>query len=130
MSDYGRKLDGSLPSLAVFIATANLLVNRLVTKAAEQSVTLDDDLLAQIECWAAAHCYAMSDQPYAERKTGNSSAVFQGRTGMYWEATKYGQMAVTLDYTGLLKSMGSIKVASATWLGTPLSEQVPYVDRD
>lgn len=130
MSDYGPKLDGTLPSLAPFIASANSITSTLYTRALAKEIIIASDNLELIERWLAAHCYVMSDQPYAERKTGQSSAVFQGRTGMYLEASKYGQMAIVLDPSGLLRTLGQGKRATADWVGTPLSEQVPYVDRD
>jgi hypothetical protein len=120
------------PSLTPFIDTASSVVDDVALCAVNKGTPLSDAKLELIERWLSAHCYAMNDQPYAEKKTMQASAVFQGRTGMYLEATKYGQMAVSLDPTGCLSAIasGSRKKASIAWLGLPESEQTPYRDRN
>lgn len=121
------------PSLTRFIAMASSVVDRVETCAGGKDITLTDTELEQIECALAAHFFCMSDQTYASRSTGGASGSFHGQTGMYLEGTKYGQMALSLDYSGCLGAIASgnqRKTASMAWLGKPRSEQTPYDERD
>lgn len=121
--------DGST-SLAPHVATATAIVDRVATCATAKGATLSSTELELVERWLAAHCYAMIDQPYQSKTTGRASAVFQGRTGMGFAATKYGQTALALDYSGCLANIGRARRARVAWLGLAPSEQTPYVDRD
>lgn len=128
MEDYDT-IDN--PSLTPFIDTASAFVDQVVVCATRKGITLDDTLLELIERWLAAHCYSMSDQPYSSRSNLRASGSFQGQTGKYFEATKYGQTAVSLDHSGCLAALGEErKVARGRWLGRPPSEQTPYDQRD
>lgn len=117
-------------SLTPHIDTATAIVDRVEDCAAARDRTLTEVELELIERWLAAHFYAMVDQPYQSKTTGRSSATFQGRTGMHFEATKYGQSAVNVDYSGCLAAIGKRRSARVVWLGKPPSSQVDYVDRD
>lgn len=118
----------SLISLTVFMETANVIVNTLVEKNAENlGPTLSDTLLELIERWLSAHCYAHADQIFAYKQTGNAAATFQGVTGMGLTATLYGQTAIILDTTGYLSQVskaaddskgGGRRTANILWLGT------------
>lgn len=121
---------GDAVDLSPFIATATVIVSRVATCAAAKDLTLSAEELELIERWLAAHCYAMSDQTLASTSTEGASASFHGQTGMRLEATKYGQMATTLDFSGCLTAIDKRQVARGFWLGKPRSEQIPYVDRD
>lgn len=125
----GDDYDGST-SLTPFIDTATAMVDRVATCATSRDRTLTSAELELIERWLAGHLYAMSDQPYQSKTTGRASATFQGRTGMYLEATKYGQTAVNVDYSGCLASISKRRVARGVWLGKAPSEQSDYIDRD
>jgi hypothetical protein len=130
MKDYD--LDG-LPSLEPFIATASALMDRIVTCAIDNGTPLTDVETELIERWLAAHFYACSDRPYVSRTTDKAGATFAGQTGMYLEATSYGQMAVTLDWSGCLSTLaagGVTPVVGLDWLGKAPSEQTNYDDRD
>lgn len=127
------------PDLAPFIRAANLLTSRLESAAVDYDPPLLTDELAEIETWLAAHAYCAPDQPYAQRTTSSAQGSFQGKTGMYLEGTKFGQMAVILDHTGLLASLASGEsieqssdagIPGGFWLGKPPSEQIHYLDRD
>lgn len=121
------------PSLTPFIETASVIADEVADYASENSIAITSEKLELIERWLAAHCYCLSDQPYTFKQTKAVSANFQGKTAMYFEATKYGQMAVTLDSTGYLSTIseGNVGVTvSGIWLGKPPSQQIPYVDRD
>jgi hypothetical protein len=118
------------PNLAPFIDAANAIVSRVATCATSKGVTLSTSELELIERWYAAHCYATSDRPYANRSTSGAGGSFQGQTGKYTEATFYGQMAMSLDFSGCLKAITMGQRAGAVWLGKPKSEQIDYGDRD
>lgn len=112
-----------------FIAAANSLTNRVATLDTDS--ILDTATLKEIERYLAAHCYAHRDQQYTSKSTGSASGSFQGQYGMRLEGTKWGQMALTLDFTGTLASLQRMKnKATVNWLGLPPSEQTDYVDRD
>lgn len=117
------------PSLKGFIDTAAALVGRVVECAARKGVTYSPLELELLERWVAAHLYGMSDQPYSARSTLRASGKFQGETGKYFEATKYGQVATTLDTAGCLDVLGRTRFVSATWLGKRPSEQINVADR-
>jgi hypothetical protein len=121
--------------LTPYIESASALVDDLAAKASAQGLTtLTASRKELIERWLAAHAYKLVDQPFAASSTGAqgsmAQATYQGKTGMYLEATKYGQMAISLDPTGLLVTLGKRLVARCHWLGRPPSEQTDYVNRD
>ncbi len=127
LRDYDTRLN---PDLQPFIDYANLLVTRVNTVATENGYTLGTDLLEMLERYLAAHSYCMSDQTFAVKKTLSSSATMHGKTGMKLEATKYGQQALTLDYSGSLDEMNSSGKIEFTWLGKREQEQSTYDDRN
>lgn len=117
-------------SLTPFIDTASAIVDRVSTCSTERDYSLSATELELIERWLAAHFYVVSDQPYSSKQTERSRAEFQGQTGMYFEASKYGQTAISLDYSGCLSQISKRQRATAYWLGKPVSDQIPYEDRD
>lgn len=127
MDDYN--LD-DLPSLDPFIETANAVVSRVSAYATANSLTVTSVELELMERWLSAHFYAMSDQPLAESETQKAMGVFQGRTGMYLEGTKYGQTALNLDFTGALSAVTSQNRVGGFWLGTTDSEALTYDERN
>lgn len=134
---YGPKEDGSLPSLTPFIDTATVMVSRVATCATEKGIALSSAELELIERWLAAHFYEHSDQMTSRDETGEALAVFQGKTGMYLESTKYGQTALLIDYSGCLAGIQPAtddstgrRVLTVDWLGRPPSEQTEYSERD
>ena len=72
----------------------------------------------------------MNDQQAQSKTEGRASVTYGGKTGMRLEATKYGQMAMSLDYSGCLERIANKQRARAFWLGYKPSEQTDYVDRD
>ncbi len=117
-------------NIAPFLDAANALVDYIVTQ--DSAGILSAKLKEQIEKWLAAHFYAIRDLQYKEKKTGDASAIFQGRTGMGFDASLWGQQAKALDITGTLQRLDTKPrpKASLTWVGKPVSEQTDYVDRD
>jgi hypothetical protein len=118
------------PSLTPRIETATVIVDRVATCATAKAITLTAAELELIERWLSAHFYAMTDQTYSSKSTGGASASFHGQTGLALDATKYGQTAKLLDYSGCLTAIGGRQVASGAWLGKRPSEQTLYTDRD
>ena len=113
--------------LKAVIDTATALTDYV--SAQDSAGVLNSALLKEIEKNLAAHFYALLDPQYLEKKTGDSSAVFQGETGKGLDYTPWGQTAKQLDVSGTLATLGN-KPASMTWLGLPPSEQTDYEDRD
>lgn len=104
--------------LEPFILTASIIVGDMIVRAAERSLALPSDRAELIERWLAAHCYQQMDRGYAAKTTAKASATFQGKTGMYFENTFYGQMALSLDPTGLLSGDAQRESVAGFWLGT------------
>lgn len=123
---------GEGPDLTPFIEAASSVVDDVSACAIAKGKALTSAKLELIERWLSAHFYVMNDPTFRERANLTSKAVFDGSTGMYLEASRFGQMAVTLDSSGCLSAIasGTRKKASAGWLGLPPSEQVPYWQRD
>ena len=84
-----------------FINTAHTIIAAKLT-----DVGLDTDTLTQIELWLSAHFLSMRDQRPNSETIAEYSVRYQGSTGMGLEATTYGQQALTLDWSGTLKSLG------------------------
>ena len=128
LQDYSQEHD-----LQAFIDTAAVIIDRVATCATDRDHTLSAAELEIIERWLAAHFYATSDRPYQNKSTSGASGGFQGQTGMYLEATYYGQTASSLDSSGCLASIAAgdeRKTARGFWGGLPPSEQTAYTDRD
>ncbi len=86
-------------------------------------------LLKQIELNLAAHHYSLTDPAYLEKKTQDASAKFYGETGKGLDFTPWGQTAKKLDITGFLSSLGKGKSIGVTWLGTPIDDQLTFLER-
>lgn len=116
------EVDSSI-SLDPFIKAATVLVDQVAASSSAPSVAV----LKQIETWVAAHFYAMRDpgaSPSSEQVDG-IRVTYQGRSGLGLESTRYGQMAITLDPTGVLRNLykGSVSVG-VQWMGTTLENEV------
>ncbi len=86
------------------IAAANVLVtHHLASKG------LSAELLKEIERWLAAHFVAMTDPREHEVSVGTyeARAVFEGKTGMGLDHTRYGQQVKLLDASGVLGQIGA-----------------------
>lgn len=116
----------SAPSLARYIAAGNILVNNLVTRAAQLSITIDDATLAEIETWVSAWFYTKMDPLYKQKSMDRAGGAFARGPDDYKEA------AVALDPTGLLDDLmkGDRKRAGGTWLGKTDAESLSYEERN
>lgn len=117
-------------SLNPFIETASAIVDRVAACAIRRSKTLTPGELELVERWLAAHFYCMSDPQYAAKSTDAASATFTGQTGMRIESTRYGQTALTVDYSGCLDMLNKRQTVAVKWLGKPASQQIPYDQRN
>jgi hypothetical protein len=130
LDDYGAREDGTEPSLTGFIETANVITTRVATCAAAKDKTLTSTELELIERWLAAHCYVQSDQALSSKNTGGSGGSFQGQTGMHLENSKYGQMALSIDYSGCLAAISKRQTAGGFWGGKTRTEALDYEERN
>lgn len=118
------------PSLDPFISMATNLVDRVATCATSAGNPHSTAELLDMETWLAAHFYVQSDQTKASKSTAGASASFHGQTGMRLENSKYGQGALTMDFTGCLGSLSSAVRAGGWWLGKPQNEQIDWDQRN
>lgn len=126
------ELDSNI-NLASFIRTANLLVNKISSN--DSSSLLSSGDLKEIEAYLAAHFYTFRDQQYESTKSDDASDKYQGKTGMYFDSSFYGQTAKMLDVTGYLgklqeQAIKGKRTVGITWLGKPKSQQIKYENRD
>lgn len=129
LSDYDINKS---PDLTPFIDTASIVMDNVVIKGAAKGVILSGVESEMIERWLAAHYYAVNDKPFQSKGTEGASATFIGQTGMYLEATLYGQTAMRIDRSGVLANIGGKQPnkAGGFWLGKPPSSQLDYSERD
>lgn len=118
--------------LTPFIETASVMIDEVVTCAADDETTLSSSLLERLECLVAAHFYHCADPTYASRSTDGASGQFMGQAAMGLDGSRYGQMAKRMDPSGCLAAMDDPDKgrASITWLGKPVSDQINYWDRN
>lgn len=114
----------SNPSLTGFMAAANVLVNQTISCASAKGTPLSDEEAKELLRWVTAHLYCVSDKTYQSRSTEGASASFSGQTGMGFDSTLYGQMAMRLDPSNCLENQDKGQQASAFWLGTPDEDSV------
>lgn len=86
-----------------FVLAANLLVSRVLA-----DVGYSDDELKEIERYLAAHYLASTLERETDQESiaGEYSATYAGETGKNLEGTRYGQVALSLDWKGKLSQTG------------------------
>jgi hypothetical protein len=125
------EVDTDIP-LTPFIAAASALVDRVSQQAsriiAEGIYTLPSEsgdatlpeLLGQIETWLSAHFYAMRDPRAVQERAGEVQVTYQSAVTYNLFLSHYGQMAMTLDFTGTLRAISDGKAnfrVGVSWLG-------------
>lgn len=111
------EVNASIP-LTPFIAAASSLVD-IIESQQDSNNSISAAQLILVETWLAAHFYCMRDPRVVSEKAGSVSATYQSKVGLKLYLSHYGQMAMSLDTTGILQSLSNGKrVATATWLGT------------
>lgn len=124
--DFGKKADGSLPSLTPFIRAAGLITDRVATCASDRGKTLTGAELAEVEAWLAAWFYTRSDPAYASKQSGKSGGTFISDPK---QPDRYKAGAVALDYSGCLVAILERRTAGAAWIGKEPSSQIDYENR-
>ena len=113
--------------LTPFIATADMMVNRLVATAKDSNgndfYTSDETEL--IERWLSAHFYATFDPRTAFEQAGSVSQKTESSVDLNLNNSQYGQAAMLLDIAGGLAAWnrkiqkGPLRISCRlTWLGT------------
>lgn len=110
----------NITDISIFITVANELVTECCTGDDQGYSTTRLEL---IERYLAAHLYTNRDPQSENERAGSVSVRYQGKTGLGFEASLYGQTAMRLDTSGglaaLNKRMKEGAVSPAfTWLGT------------
>jgi len=103
VSEVKQIIDTSLSDSVIdsYITGSNLLITQVLG-----SSSLPSELLAEIERWLTAHNIAMTRERMAKKEgAGGAYIEYTGESGTGLEATSYGQMVLTLDTTGTMKSL-------------------------
>lgn len=119
-----------LPSLLGFIETASTLVDDVAAAGVADGNPVPAARLEIIERWLSAHCYQANDPSYTSRSNsgGSGSFMWAGEQSGF-KATRYGDMAVSLDPTGVLLAAGKEKVGFF-WGGKAEPDQLTYDERN
>lgn len=118
------------PSLTPFVDAAYSITNRVSACATTKGLTIDSTDLELIERWVAAHLYCMADPIYQSKSHGGASGQFQGQSGLYLDQTRYGQTALTLDWTGCLAAVSTKARAYAFWGGKTRANAQTFEQRN
>ena len=90
----------------------------------------DTETASALAAWIAAWAYKASDQQYQSSNAGRSSATFRGQSGKGLEMNNYGQVAMEMDTTGMLKAANEGRIVGVTWIGKPEFDQLTYDERN
>lgn len=107
-----------------FILNANVLIERVKTKAIANGTALTENELTVLETYVAAHLYFLRYPKVAELNQGKIKAKFQvGQLGKGLEASYWGQYALSLDHSGTLaavtgSSNAGVQHVEGSWLGS------------
>lgn len=103
--------------------------NAIVTKVCLDSDYTDPEL-ELIERWLSAHFYHVFDPRRNQERADVVSAFYEGKSGMGFDFTRYGQMAKRLDTAGNLAILDANCAAgrrpitpTLTWLGRTEEER-------
>lgn len=100
-----------------FLKTASLLVdeNLVVVPA------IGSPLLKEIETYLAAHLVTLWDPRALKAEADGTKFMYEGTaTGQGLSSSRYGQMALTLDPTGILSTLN--KTERLAWLARAVNE--------
>lgn len=129
--NYGSGIQGSTPpDLQQFIDAATVIIDRVLISALNKGKPLTIKEAELVERWLSAHFYQMNDPGYVSRSTSGASGSFDGGTGEGFEGTRYGRMAIRLDYSNTLRNIDKQQRVTAAWLGKTKREQVDYDKRN
>ena len=89
--------------IEVMIGAATELIDEVFLNDTDVSTAL----LKEIERWLTAHMVASSVfRTTSGEKVGDAEVKYTGQWGKNLESTPYGQMVLTLDFTGKMAKMG------------------------
>jgi len=84
-----------------FIQTASVLVTTYLVPQG-----LPESLLAEIECWLAAHLVVIREPRTHQTRLGETAITYDTpQLGLGLESTPYGQTVLTLDVSGTLATL-------------------------
>lgn len=119
-----------LPDLTQFIEAAGSIVDTAVPLAASRGFTLSTSQQELVERWLAAYFYCKQDALYQQKNTDKASATFVTSQSLQSEQERYKRGAIELEPSGVLNALLNRLTARMTWLGKPVSQQIPYRQRD
>lgn len=103
----------TITDISPFITAANLFVTQ---KLANSGMT--DEYLKEIERWVSAHFVKVRDVQLLEERAGEAWDIRAlPKMGEGLKATKEGQQAILLDYTGTLAKAANGRVISFGVMG-------------
>lgn len=114
-------------SLTPFINAAHNLVENVCVP-----LCYDSDTLREIETWLAAHFYCIENPQTNEEEADNIRDRFDSKVDLGLKVTRYGQMALMLDYKGGLAALNFANMGrgvirpTITWLGKRPRRYPPY----
>jgi hypothetical protein len=87
-----------------FITSASALIDKVFEYDIDD---MPSTLLEEMERWLTAHMIASSLQRTTDtERLGDAEVKYTGKWGENLGSTPYGQMVMTLDYSGRMKSLG------------------------
>ena len=95
-------VDSSVSDISPFITAANLFV----TNVFSGDTQVGSDTLKEIERYVAAHFICCIDPRARKEENEEVMVEYTGEFGKGLESTRYGQAALTLDFTGKLATAG------------------------
>lgn len=98
-------VDTNRDSCSPFISVAN----QLVTQHLASKITSNDTLLHDIELYLAAHFLTITEERGSLIRTGlgESAETYQDLYESGFSATRFGQQALVMDFTGTLKALST-----------------------
>lgn len=87
-----------------FITAASALIDKIFEYDTDD---MPSTLLEEMERWLTAHMIASSLQRTTDtERLGDAEVKYTGKWGENLGSTPYGQMVMTLDYSGRMKNLG------------------------
>ena len=105
------EIDSSITDLTPFKTAANIIVDAKLL-----DTDLEESTLKEIERWLSAHFVTVRDTRSSKEQAGSVLQSFQYKVYLDLRTSMYGQAAMAVDTTGILKTLCG-KGGSAT-IGT------------
>lgn len=111
-----------------FIEAANAIVTKQCTDTDFTAAELE-----LIERWLAAHFYAIRDPRRLSDRASVVSKTIESKVDLGFDVTRYGQMAMRLDWSGALAALNEMGKkgrvsASVNWIGMTPTELSEYLE--